>query len=109
MMSSLFVTNNFKKVMNEGGVVTEEKEAIELQPQKKGTKLSDFIARKKIQRPLASQRFFSFLISKFLKIKLVPAISYFPLEFENKIHRERLDELYKAKNMKILKNVDVPS
>nr|GEX67826.1 hypothetical protein [Tanacetum cinerariifolium] len=47
MMSSLFVTNNFKKVMNEGGVATEEKEAIELQPQKKGTKLSDFMARKK--------------------------------------------------------------
>nr|GEY35666.1 hypothetical protein [Tanacetum cinerariifolium] len=47
MMSSLFVTNNFKKVMNKGGVATEEKEAIELQPQKKGTKLSDFMARKK--------------------------------------------------------------
>nr|GEZ70179.1 hypothetical protein [Tanacetum cinerariifolium] len=47
MMSSLFITNNFKKVMNEGGVVTEENEAIELQPQKKGTKLSDFMARKK--------------------------------------------------------------
>ncbi|GJW68144.1 hypothetical protein Tco_0122568 [Tanacetum coccineum] len=47
MMSSLSVTNIFKKVINEGGVVTEEKEAIELQPQKKGTKLSDFVARKK--------------------------------------------------------------
>nr|GEX77910.1 hypothetical protein [Tanacetum cinerariifolium] len=41
MMLSLSITNDFKKIMEDVDVMTEEKETIELQHQNKGTELSD--------------------------------------------------------------------
>ncbi|GJT32334.1 hypothetical protein Tco_0922753 [Tanacetum coccineum] len=45
MVLSLSITNDLKKVVEDGDVMTEETETIELWPQKKGTKLSDFFLK----------------------------------------------------------------
>ncbi|GJU46606.1 RNA-directed DNA polymerase, eukaryota [Tanacetum coccineum] len=47
MVAELYVTNNLKKVMEERGNVIKDKETIELQPQKKGTELSNLVAKEK--------------------------------------------------------------
>ncbi|GKD09224.1 hypothetical protein Tco_1188909, partial [Tanacetum coccineum] len=47
MVAELYVTNNLKKVMEERGNVMKDKETIELQPQKKGTELSNLVAKEK--------------------------------------------------------------